>query len=397
MTSTSEEASWAAEIAAAGAVGDEVDELLEYNRNHFDLKALDGQPDLPLDDEPFVDTWRRWVEEGDAGGAYGVLRRHLPQLSFPIREGISRSDGYRAATLSGADPSTLESATGLDLEDPDRVELSLYRSLAGHVPVLVMRRREDFVTLARALGRRNEPAEIPDSMGALMVSGYNNWFRIRELRERYEAQPEEERDAPTWREAFAAIRQRKELFQDRFVLLSDGPYSAVRAEDLGLDDGAWREASLKIRRDHECAHYFTRRLFGSMRNNLLDELIADYAGIVAALGHYRADWFLRFIGLEDYPTYRAGGRLDLYRGDPPLSDGAFRVLQTLVKRAAESLQAFDDGRFGAPTGGDAPAREPRLQGAAIAALATLRLDELAADDGAERMARAFADVEQRLV
>ena len=46
-----------------------------------------------------------------------------------------------------------------------------------------------------------------------------------------------------------------------------------------------------------------------MRNNLHDELIADYAGITAAIGHYRAAWFLRFLGLEDYPTYRPGGRL----------------------------------------------------------------------------------------
>lgn len=46
---------------------------------------------------------------------------------------------------------------------------------------------------------------------------------------------------------------------------------------------------------------------------MLDELIADYAGIVAAWGRYRADWFLRFVGLEDYPRYREGGRLQNYR------------------------------------------------------------------------------------
>ena len=30
-----------------------------------------------------------------------------------------------------------------------------------------------------------------------------------------------------------------------------------------------------------------------MRNNILDELVADYMGITAAAGRYRADWFLR--------------------------------------------------------------------------------------------------------
>jgi len=78
-----------------------------------------------------------------------------------------------------------------------------------------------------------------------------------------------------------------------------------------------------------------------MRNNILDELIADYRGIVAALGHYRSDWFLHFIGLESFPIYRRGGRLENYRGEPALSDSAFKILQILVKKAAENLDRFD--------------------------------------------------------
>jgi len=74
---------------------------------------------------------------------------------------------------------------------------------------------------------------------------------------------------------------------------------------MGMDESTWHSLSLIIRLSHECTHYFTRRLFGSMRNNLLDELIADYQGIVAANGgRYRADWFLRFVGLESFPDYR---------------------------------------------------------------------------------------------
>ena len=96
-----------------------------------------------------------------------------------------------------------------------------------------------------------------------------------------------------------------------------------------------------IRLEHECTHYFTRRLFGSAKNHLLDELIADYRGIVAAIGQFRADWFLRFMGLENYPNYRACGRLGYYRGDPPLSEQAFGLLQTLVQRAAENVERFD--------------------------------------------------------
>jgi hypothetical protein len=204
-----------------------------------------------------------------------------------------------------------------------------------------------------------------------MISGYNNWERIRErLRQG---------------EAMESILPSKELYQDRFILLSDGPYSAVPAADLGLDDPEWRRISLEIRRDHECAHYFTRRLFGSMRNNVLDELIADYAGMVAATGAFRADWFLRFLGLEDYPRYRPDGRLNLYRGDPPLSDDAFRSLHALVRSAAENLE-----RFGAR------GRTLSERALVLSALASLRLDDLAASDGAERLERALSEVRGRL-
>jgi hypothetical protein len=199
---------------------------------------------------------------------------------------------------------------------------------------------------------------VPASQGAIMIAGYNNWTRVRELRQRGE-------------------ELRRELYQDRFILLSDGPYSAVPAAGLGLPEEEWRELSLVLRRDHECAHYLTRRIFGSMRNNLHDELIADYAGITAAAGRYRADWFLRFLGLEDFPAYRPGGRLDLYRGDPPLSDGAFRQLHALIKEVAETVERFDAGR----------PNDPRERALAILALAVLGLEELAGSEGEERLRR----------
>ena len=93
-----------------------------------------------------------------------------------------------------------------------------------------------------------------------------------------------------------------------------------------------------IRLEHECTHYFTKRVLGSMQNRVLDEFIADYAGISAVVGGFRADWLLAFVGLECYPAYREGARLQNYRGTPPLSDGAFRILQALVFQAAHNLE-----------------------------------------------------------
>jgi hypothetical protein len=332
---------WLQALAALGASPGEAEELLAYNENVFDLGSLDPETRFPLPDEPFVAFWESVVEAARERGAFAVLREHMPQLRFPIREGISRTDAYQAATRRGGAVEDLPEATGLDVGHPERIEIVLHASAAGRIPLLIARGRAELTALIQALTKKNEPVPVPPSQGALMVSGYNNWGRIRELLRQGEE--------------FARITPHRELYQDRFILLSDGPYSAVPAADLRLDEAAWKEMSLVIRREHECTHYFTRRLFGSMRNNLLDELIADYAGITAALGHFRADWCLRFLN----------ARLEIYRGKPPLSDGAFRILPALLKAAAENLERFD-------VDADQPAR--------IAALASLRLEDLASSE-----------------
>lgn len=376
-------------LAGFGASSAETEELLAYNTNRFDLEALNSEVRFPLPDEPFVAFWEPLVEESRRRGAFAVLREHLPQLRFPIRLGISQTEPYLNATRKGAQLESLPEATGLELEHPEAIELDLYASPAGRIPLLIARRRAEFVALIQALARRNEPASVPVAQGALMVSGYNNWSRIRELRRRWEESDEPVRGSATWAEEFRRIQERRALYQDRFILLSDGPYSAVPAADLGLDDGQWRELSLVIRRDHECSHYLTRRLLGSMQDNVLDELIADYTGLSAATGRFRADWFLRFIGLEDFPRYRSGSRLDIYRGKPPLSDGAFRVLHRLVKAAAENLERFDAGL-------SADVRTVQGRGLMISALASLRLEDLAAPEGQALLKEAFESMQGRL-
>jgi len=212
-----------------------------------------------------------------------------------------------------------------------------------------------------------------------MVAGYNNWHRIALLRQQFES------SAPpnaSWAEEFQRIKAKPELYQDRFIVLSSGPYSGVQAADLGLDEETWRTCSLAIRREHECAHYYARRVFSSMRNNLLDELIADYFGISAAVGGFRADWLLRFMGLESFPNYREGGRLQNYRGKPPLSDDSFLVLQRLVRAAALNLQSFDEQCL-------LQSRHLALQPAIYATLAAMTLEEMAAESGTKILVNKF--------
>ncbi|HST59271.1 MAG TPA: hypothetical protein VLK84_11290 [Longimicrobium sp.] len=350
-----------------GAGPGEVAELLAYNRSVF---VVPESVDLPLPDEPFVDAWRRYADEARDRGVLPVLREHLVQLRFPIAAGMSADAAYEAALRRGALP---DAPDDLRLRDPGGLRLFIHPTPAGAVPVLLAPDRADFEALVRALTKKNEPVPLPASMGACMVGGYNNWGRVAELRRRWEGGEVEAGGAGDWSAAFAVLKGRKELYQDRFVLLSDGPYSGVLAEAVGLEPGEWRRASITIRLEHECVHYFTRRVLGSMRNNLLDELLADYGGIVAAAGRYRADWALRFLGLEGNDGCRADGRMWNYRGEPPLSDAAFLVLQRVVRAAVARMEGMDARLDPASRTGEGRAR-------VVLALAGFTVEEIAAEN-----------------
>lgn len=357
-----------------GATEYEAAELLAYNRPAF------ARPDdalrFPLADEPFVAAWAGYADKARRRGVWTVLRERLPQLRFPIAPGISETPAYRAAVRLGEPP---PEGPGLRLEAPDGLRLFLHRTVAGRIPVVLAEHRADFEALVRAFVARGEPSPVPESQGAVIVGGYNNWDRIARLRAAFERGELEAGGAATWAEAFAWVRERKELYQDCFILLWGGPYSGVPAAEMGMGEAEWRRVSLAIRLEHECAHYFTRRVLGAMRRSLHDELIADYAGIAAGTGHFRAESFLRFLGLGA-GIYRPGGRLEVYRQG--LSDGAFAVLQALVLRAAAAVETVDRRL-------PRTWRTPSGRAQVMLALASAPIETLAAEDGAERLAARF--------
>src|SRR5215203_6160982 len=135
-------------LASHGTTASEIKELLAYNRNVFD-RSVEEAPALPLPAEPHVAAWERYAREAAEGGAPDALRRRLVQLQFPIREGISRTDAYRAATLRGASTQEMDEASGLDLARPDELRLGIHPSPAGPIPVLAPGGRADFVALVR--------------------------------------------------------------------------------------------------------------------------------------------------------------------------------------------------------------------------------------------------------
>lgn len=165
-----------------------------------------------------------------------------------------------------------------NLADFPSIKVEVYQSFAGRIPVLHAGERKDFEGLLCAIFYKGERKPIPASMGASMIKG--------------------------WKDVTGQTH--------RVILLSDGYYSAIPPEEMGLSPDEWKAKSFILRRTHECTHYYTLRAYGFMNQDWKDELIADAMGIIEAFGEYRSAYFLRFMGLEGYPAYRIGGRLENY-------------------------------------------------------------------------------------
>lgn len=353
-------------LARFGADSAVTEELLSYDPDGFGGDRLSDEIRFPLDDEPFVEVWREYCQIASTSGFQSLATR-LVQLLFPIQEGISSTEDYRAATRRGAPTGDMPSATGLTLVRPERCTITIHPTWAGSIPIVQTGCREDFENLFRAFTARNEPVPVPASQGACVVAGYNNWDRVRRLQYRWVA---EHPDRPF---SLGALADLTDAYQDRFLLLSNGWYSGVAPERLGLPAEEWQRLSLIIRREHECAHYWTRRTRASMRNRVFDEVIADSCGILAACGRLRADWLLAFLGIERDGTVSDGGRLHNYYGSPPISNASRAILRDLVVVAAENLETV--GRRHAEA----------LQGEsglllALMTLSGLSLEELAGPD-----------------
>ena len=122
--------------------------------------------------------------------------------------------------------------------------------------------------------------------------------------------------------------------KNRYIALSRKPYSGVSAQRMSLEESTWREQSMQIRRQHECAHYYTLRNYGLARNNLHDELMGDFSGIYAVLGRFDAKWFRRFMGIGEQES----GRLSLYTVNLP--DTVVRAIAKTAELCAYTLETW---------------------------------------------------------
>ena len=312
-----------------------LEELLVYAQNKFEAQEVALA--TAINQEDYLLAWQRYAEEAAQKGVLETLQQYFPQLKFPVEEGISSSEAYKNATLKGH---RVSGDSRLKIEKPKALQLKIYSSdLIGEVPVITVSEPVDFYRLVSVFVNKNEPKEFPKSMGAIFINGIYNWDRIHRLKDQWS---KEAHFGETWASYFKKnILPNPYLFKDKLMILSTKEYSGISADIVGLDEREWEEISTRIRREHECVHLFTLKHYGCMNNNMHDEIIADYGGILAALGHFDKNWFLHFLGLEQYPVYRKGGRLENYQGTSKMSQEAFDGLKILVKHAADTIEKFD--------------------------------------------------------
>jgi len=309
---------------------DSIKELLVYSENKF----IANEKEVFNHYDVSVNTWEIYEKEAIKGGVFEILKKYLVQLQFPIQEGISKTENYINSTLRGRENN---SSSTLVLNQPELLKFKIYKSpLVGKIPVIIAANDEDFNLLISALSNKNEPLKLPKSMGAAFISGINNWDRIKRLKRNWLKNNFNSSWSIEFREN---ILPKPHLYKDRLIVLSTKPYSGIKGDLLGFSEDQWRETSLLLRLHHECCHLFTLKNYGHMAKNIHDEIIADYAGIVNSLQHFNKTCFLLFFGLEDYPNYRKGGRLENYQDK--MSQAAFKGLVEIVRRIAENLHKFD--------------------------------------------------------
>lgn len=158
--------------------------------------------------------------------------------------------------------------------NPTEITIFFAETLGGKLPVIATQNHKDFLNVEAILNGRNNLLELPLTVNAFTISAKN-----------------------------------KNIRGQRLILLNRAPYSNIPAKRLNLRDAEWLELSHILRLRHECAHYETLRIFGSMKNHALDEILADATGQLAAFGNFSSARQKLFFGLQGD---KCTGRLTFY-------------------------------------------------------------------------------------
>lgn len=247
---------------------------------------------------------------------------NYPQLSLGIKEGMSQSEEYRNIVRKGIMPDKLAFPFELSGEEDEYT----IDTPAGEVNVLYLPDRAIFEYFIKVLAHRNEPVEIPLSMGASLISGINSWRKIYAHKEEYLQSGKDD-----WDEEFARFISVKENYKDTVLIVSKGYYSALKPEYINMNSDEWLEKSKTIRIYHEISHYISRKLFIENKEVLRDEIVADAIGFIAAFGYYDSLLARKVLGIDN-EKFNRDGRLINYVSEEELDiyiDRAHKIIDTL--------------------------------------------------------------------
>ncbi|MNX88065.1 hypothetical protein D3C86_1200220 [compost metagenome] len=303
----------------------------------FNKFTLDDVYAVSTNDDTDIQFWEDLLNASEKKDIFTLLKECYPQLNFIIEREIDKIELYKNVVLKGKTDS-IKFAAYLKLEDAKNISLELHQSVAGRIPVLIVPNKEDFVKILQSLIHKNNPVSIPSSIGAVLLNGLNNGKRLDNIKKKWL----QNNPLGDWNTEFSNnIIHNRSLYKDKFIILSTKPYSNVTARQLGLAEDVWTSYSVSIRKEHEFTHLYMLKKYGHVTNNLHDELIADYIGIIKTTWSYNKVWMLTFMGLENYPHYREAARLENYVNESKLSEADFKQLIIITKNAIENIAIFD--------------------------------------------------------
>ena len=237
------------------------------------------------------------------GEALAVLAKRFPQLYVAPAEGVQTA--HRLAAGRGIAPAGAD--LGHFVTSPED-ELREVDTPAGPVEVVFLHNRSDFETFLQIVGHKAEPVPIARTVGAITYRGIADWGKVAVAHAAYAAAGGDD-----WPNEFARLARQPGAFRAEIVVISEGPYSNVPANQTPYDEERWLCISREIRLHHECAHVVCRRTMPDDVLPVWDEVTADVVGLLCAIGRYDAALAARFLGVA--PDGYAGGRLAEYLSD----------------------------------------------------------------------------------
>lgn len=254
-----------------------------------------------------------------------------PQLSLPVEANMSKDARYIDIVCRGRLPlHPISPFQGSSRDEERHIETPV-----GIIPVLHIGNRKDFERFVNVLRDRCEPVPVPPSMGALTLLGVINWHKIQAHKQQWILSGRTD----GWLEERKRFTSDPVNYRDTVVLVSDGPYSALPAQDAGMEPDLWQERSLEIRIWHELTHVVCRKLWPDHKQAIRDEILADCVGLLAAFGRYDPTLALALLGVTA-DGYRSGGRLQNYLSEntpsAPLLETVRKTIQLLADYCAGS-------------------------------------------------------------